>query len=135
MGFQVVDERLFELLESGGKDTVDIGLVAKRLRDRTSELEQLQRELIALEAVQAPGRVVKIDPAVAVEVMREVIGSADTKKKRAFLGAFIERVVLAMDVATVDYRSEALLHAGSKTSVHSVNRWLLDLGSNQGPTD
>jgi hypothetical protein len=45
----------------------------------------------------------KIDPAVAVEVMREVIGSADTKKKRAFLGAFIERVTVNVENVTVDY--------------------------------
>lgn len=122
-------ERLFQLLEEGGKDTPDLGLVAQRLRDRGSEIEQLQRELIALETSPAPGRVPKIDPAIAVEVMHEVIAASDTKKKRAFLGAFIERVELAVDTATVEYRSEALLHAGSTSSVHSVNRWLPVCGS------
>lgn len=77
----------------------------------------------------------KVDPNVAVEVMREIIGKPGTQKKRAFLGAFIERVVLQMDVATVDYRPDGVIRAGSKTSVRSGCRWLLDLGSNQGPVD
>ncbi len=76
----------------------------------------------------APGRVTKIDPNVAVEVMREVIGKAGTKKKRAFLGAFIERLTVSVEI-TVDYRPEALLNAGSKSSVRSVNRWLPVCGS------
>lgn len=83
----------------------------------------------------APGRVTKTDPNVAVEVMHEVIGTADPKKKRAFLGAFIERVAVSLQNVTVDCRPEALLNAGSKSSVRSECRWLLDLGSNQGPTD
>jgi hypothetical protein len=110
--------------------------VSQRLRERTAELEQLQRDLVLLEATPAPGRRVdKIEPETAVEVMREVIGTAEGKKKRAFLGALLEKVVLDVDTAVVDYRTEALLNAGATTSVHSVNRWLLDLGSNQGPTD
>jgi site-specific DNA recombinase len=122
-------EKLFELLETGGKDTTDLAMVAQRLRQRSAELEQLQKDLIALEAAPTPARVRKIDPAVAVEVMREVIAAADTKKKRAFLGAFIERVVLGVETVTVEYRGEALLEAGSTTSVHSVNRWLPVHGS------
>ena len=128
-------DRLLEVLEAAGKDTGDLAQVLKRLRERGAEIEQLQRDLTALETMPAPGRISKIDPVVAVEVMREVIDVSDTKKKRAFLGAFIQKVVLETGVATVDYRTDGLIHAGTKTSFHSVNRWLLDLGSNQGPTD
>ena len=78
-------------------------------RQRNAEIEQLQRDLVALEAAPAPGRVRKIDPAVAVEVMQEGIARSDTKKKRAFLGAFIERVSMGVDTVTVEYRGEALL--------------------------
>jgi site-specific DNA recombinase len=74
-------------------------------------------------------------PETAVEVTREVLGQADAKKKRAFLGAFIEKVVVRAADATVHYHPEALLNAGSTSSVRSKCRWLLDLGSNQGPTD
>lgn len=121
-------EKLFELLEAGGKDTADLTLVAQRLRQRSAEIEQLQRDLVALEAAPAPGRVKRIDPAVAVEVMREVIAAGDTKKKRAFLGAFIDRVTIGVDTATVEYRGEALLQASSTPSVHSVRSWLPDGG-------
>jgi hypothetical protein len=52
-------------------------------------------------------------PGVAAEVMREVIAAADAKKKRAFLGAFIERmIVVTAESVTIDYRPEALLSAG-----------------------
>jgi len=67
--------------------------------------------------------------------MREVISEADATKKRAFPGAFIERVVVGAADAAVDYRPEAMANAGSGSGVRSGNRWLLDLGSNQGPTD
>lgn len=39
--------------------------------------------------------------------MREVIGSAGTKRKRAFLGAFIERITVSVENVTVDYRPES----------------------------
>jgi site-specific DNA recombinase len=130
-------DRLFELLEASGKDTPDLASVSRRLRERTAELEQLQRDLAALEATPVPGRSrgKQVDPATAVDVMREVITAAEPKKKRAFLGAFIERVTVNVDNVTIDYRPEALLHAGSTSSVRRECCWLLDLGSNQGPTD
>jgi site-specific DNA recombinase len=128
-------DRLFELLETSGKDTPDLGLVSERLRQRTAELEQLQRQLVTLEAMPGPLQAAKVDPEIAAEVLREVITSSDTKKKRAFLGAFIERMTVDAKSVTVDYRPETLLSAGSTSSVRSECGWLLDLGSNQGPTD
>ncbi|HYE71585.1 MAG TPA: recombinase family protein [Aquabacterium sp.] len=116
--------RLFELLEQGGRSTPDLALVSQRLRERSAELEQLQAELVTLEATPAPGRAPKVEPETAVEVMREVIGRADAKRKRAFLGAFIERVTANLDGVTVEYRPEALLEAGSGSSVRSTCRWL-----------
>lgn len=116
--------RLFELLEASGAATPALGLVSKRIGDRTAEIEQLQRELIALEVAPSPGRVARIEPDTAVEVMREVIEAADATKKRAFLGAFIDRVVVSAADAAVDYRPEALVNAGSGSGVRSGNRWL-----------
>lgn len=117
-------ERLFDLLEADGKDTPDLHLVSQRLRDRSATIGQLQRDLTALEDMPAPNRVRKIDPDIATEVMREVITNADAKKKRAFLGAFIERIVVSADSAAVDYLPEALVNAGSPAGVRSVNKWL-----------
>lgn len=117
-------DKLFELLEAGGRDTPDLAMVTQRLRERAEEIEQLQRDLAALEAAPAPGKPAKIDAETAVEVTKEVIGRADPKKKRAFLGAFIERVTLTGDAVAIDYRPEALLDAGCAASVRSVNRWL-----------
>ena len=117
-------EKLFQLLEASGKDTPDLALVSQRLRERTEELQQLQRDLAALEEAPAPGKPLKVDPETAIEVMKDVIEAADAKKKRAFLGAFIERVIVAAEGVTVEYRPEALLNAGSGTSVRSECRWL-----------
>jgi hypothetical protein len=70
-------------------------------------IEQLQRDLAALEVTPARGRMLKIDPDTATEVMRDVIANADAKKKRAFLGAFIDRIVVSADSAAVDYRARS----------------------------
>lgn len=117
-------DKLFELLETGGRATPDLALVSQRLRERTAELEQLQRDLVELEAMPVPRRPKGVTPTVAADVMREVISNADTKKKRAFLGAFIERITVNTESVTVEYRPEALLNAGSTASVRSTCVWL-----------
>lgn len=117
-------DRLFELLEVSGKDTPDLPQVVKRLNERAAELERLQRDLQALESAPVSGRAVEVEPETAADVMREVILAADTQKKRAFLGAFIERVIVSPEGIEVEYRPEALLDAGTGTGVRSGCRWL-----------
>lgn len=127
--------QLFDVVETQGARTPDLSAVLRRVGQLHDQVEQLQRELARLEALPAPGRPVDVDADVAVDVMRDVVKASDTKKKRAFLGAFIERITVGPNEVAVDYHPEALLDAGSGTSVRSDIRWLPDLGSNQGPTD
>lgn len=117
-------DNLFDLLEASGRNTPDLAIVSQRLRERTDALQQLQNDLIALETAPVPGKPPDIEPEVAVEVMRDVISHCDAQKKRAFLGAFIERITVAPEGMTVEYHPEALLNAGAGTSVRSTNRWL-----------
>jgi site-specific DNA recombinase len=117
-------EHLLDLLETNGKDTPDLAAVARRLRERTDELQVLEQKLTRLEAVPGPGDAPDVDPEIAVEVMREVIHRSDAQKKRAFLGAFIERVTLGPEGAVLHYRPEALVNAGCSASVRSEIRWL-----------
>lgn len=122
-----VEERknqLLDLLELNGRNTPDLENVLRRLRERGDELDGLQRELAQLEEARRPVRRTRIEPETLQELTRELIDNSDTKKKRAFLGAFIERVTLATEGVTIEYRPEALLDAGTGASVRSVKGWL-----------
>ena len=116
--------KLFDLLETYGSNTPDLDNLMKRLRERGARLAELQDELTTLEAAPPPGKAPDIDPDMAVEVMRDVIKNCDAQKKRAFVGAFIERITLAPDGVTVEYHPEALVNAGLGPGVRSTNRWL-----------
>ena len=76
-----------------------------------------------------------IDAETAIEVMHEAVATSDAQKKRAFMGAFLGSIRVSTKVVEIEYRAEALLETGPMNSVHSGYKWLLDLGSNQGPTD
>lgn len=121
--------KLFDLLETHGTNTPDLDNVMKRLRERSEALGKLQDELAALEAAPPPGKAPNIDPQAAVDVMRDIILNCDAQKKRAFVGAFLERITLAPDGVTVEYHPEALINAGLGTSVRSTNSWLPVRGS------
>ena len=75
-------DKLFERLEMGGKDTPDLSSISKRLQARNDELEQLQHQLERVESAPGPEKVRKIDPEIAIEVMRGTI-EAGTPKKSA----------------------------------------------------
>lgn len=75
-------DKLFERLEMGGKDTPDLSSISKRLQARNDELEQLQHQLERVESAPGPEKVGKIDPEIAIEVMRGTI-EAGTPKKSA----------------------------------------------------
>ena len=77
----------------------------------------------------------EIDPAMAMEVIRRVIRACpDPKQLRMLMGTFVQQISVGNTAVVVEYREDALLRSATPT-VHSGVRWLLNLGSNQGPTD
>ena len=134
-GLEAQREKLLDVVAAHGSDPADVKPVLKRLREVSEGAERLERELDALEKARMPRRLPEIDPAVAIEVMHEVIAAGDAQKKRAFMGAFLGSITVSTRVVEIEYKADALLQTAPVTSVHSGFGWLLDLGSNQGPTD
>ncbi len=127
--------KLYDLLETHGKDTPNLADVTDRLRLRNAVITAVQIRLERLEKPHKPSNLHKLDPLLAVEVMREVVMDGDGQKKRAFVGAFLKQVTISNDKVIVAYQAEALIGIGHPQSVRSDENWLLNLGSNQGPTD
>lgn len=117
-------DNLLSVLEEQGNAAADLQGLLQRMRERNEELLDLQRQLVEVEHETPPSKLPRIDPAVAVEVMREVVQAADQKAKRAFLGAFLEGITITKGQAIVEYRPDALVKVGHEPSVRSDCRWL-----------
>ncbi|MBL8387045.1 MAG: zinc ribbon domain-containing protein [Hydrogenophaga sp.] len=126
---------LYDLLETHGKDTPDLADIRDRLKLRNAEIRAVEARLELLEDEPARAKALKIEPGLAVEVMREVVMAGDAQKKRAFMGAFLENITVHLDRVAVAYRSEALVGLGHPAGVRNGVFWLPDLDSNQGPAD
>ncbi|MFZ4285587.1 recombinase family protein [Variovorax sp. HJSM1_2] len=127
---------LYDVLETMGTNTPDLADVKTRLSGLVETIRNVERALEALEVKEAPNYdLVDVDPQQAVETIREVIRSCEEPKKlKAMLSTFVDHIAVSNGTVTVAYREDALLRAPNAT-VHSGVRWLLNLGSNQGPTD
>lgn len=115
---------LYDLLETHGKDTPDLGDVRDRLQLRNAEIRAVQARLDLLEDAPSRSTVARIDPALAVDVMREVIEAGDAQKKRAFMGAFLEGITVTADRVAISYRAEALVGLGHPAGVRNDVFWL-----------
>lgn len=73
----------------------------------------------------------------ATETLKDIIMTCqDPKRTRMLLQYFIEKIVIKGDLAELHYRPERLLSEKSyEPMVHSSERWLPELGSNQRPAD
>lgn len=116
--------KLYEVIELEGAALSDLSHISEQIRKRSDELQLLHLELAQLESEARPGKLPAIDPAIALEVMREVVQSGDAKKKRAFLGAFIQKVTVTLTQAIVDYKPDALVSVGHDLSVRNGRKWL-----------
>jgi len=71
----------------------------------------------------------------AVDTIHGVIRACpDRKQLRMLMHTFVQQISVSNASVIVEYREDALLRSPTPT-VHSGVSWLLDLGSNQGPTD
>ena len=128
--------RLYDVLELQGSDAPNLADLSGRLRALNETIRGLEARLQALEDQIAPDYdLVHVEPTQAVTAIRSVVRNcADNQKLRALLGTFLESISVSNTTVNVSYREDALLRSPMHV-VRSEQSWLLDLGSNQGPTD
>ncbi len=129
-------DKLYEVVETLGKSTPNLPATMERLNVLQESIKALEASLNDLETREAPDyRLVDIDPELAVETIQKVIRACpDPKQLRVLMGTFVQLITVSNTSVVVEYREDALLRSVNPT-VHIGVRWLLDLGSNQGPTD
>lgn len=122
-------------LADGSKPTwvADLG---PRLRELNAQVENLEQSIINLEeepmgSLDAP----EPDITEVTGMLRGLVEDClDPKKLRTFFGSFIEKATVSGDSVAVFYNEGRMMSLGG-SAVRSGNKWLLNLSSNQGPTD
>jgi DNA invertase Pin-like site-specific DNA recombinase len=116
---------LYDILETQGKDTPNLGDLTGRLRALNESIRGIERALQDLEEKPAPDYdLVDVDPLEAVNTIQAVIrGCTDAKRLRALLGTFVQQIAVSNATVIVEYREDALLRSPTPT-VHSGVSWL-----------
>ncbi len=120
------NNRIFELFETYGRDTPNLGDVTKRLRANNEEIKTWEAELAAIDAEQPPQINVTADQIDELsEALSYIIESTtDPKKLRQFFGSFIHRIVVGTASVRIEYRPEALVSNPEPAAVPSNWNWL-----------
>lgn len=119
--------KLYDVLELQGTSAPDLEDMADRLKLRNTEIREIQARLSLLEEAHSPKTARRIEPAVAAEVMREVVLASNTTKKRALMGALLESATVYLDRVLIEYRVSALISMGHPDGVRSGEYWLPEL--------
>lgn len=123
--------RLFEILETHGKDTPNLGDLTARLREHKARRALLEKEINNLEAERAPELAIDTkDIDQALEFFTDILKTADPKKVRLFFSTFVQSITLETDRVHIAYHPEKLvcIAGGGKlpaATVHSGGgKWL-----------
>ncbi|MGE3452259.1 MAG: recombinase family protein [Burkholderiales bacterium] len=128
--------RLFDLLELRGTETPNLADVTVRLRELKAQIAELNASLDSLDVPPELPRE-DIDVAGAAGELRAIVRACGSpEKQRLFFAGFIQSIEATDEDVTVKYLPGRLLDPELGTSVvHSKERWLPELGSNQRPAD
>jgi len=129
-------DKLFELMESLGKDTPDLRGTLERVNQLTDQVQRLELGLVQLE--DEPDPMVgtpRVTAQEAADIMRRTVTqNSDVRAVRAFVATILEWIDVEADQLVVHYKPDCLVQVDGQP-VRSKHKWLPDLGSNQGPTD
>ncbi|WP_371133396.1 recombinase family protein [Polaromonas sp.] len=124
---------VLELMGSGAPNLADLG---PRLRELNDQIKGLEQSIIKLEdEPTGPLDAPDLDVDEVTGMLRGLVEDCeDPKRLRTFLGSFIEKATVSGDSVAVYYNEARMMSLGL-SAVPLGNKWLLNLGSNQGPTD
>lgn len=130
-------EAIFQVIETQGKSAPSLPALMERLAVLRESKKNVEYALTELETREPPDyREVKVDPKIAVETIQNVIKACpDPKRLRMLLGTFVQQISVNNASVVVEYREDAIFLRSPTPTVHSGITWLLDQGSNLGPTD
>lgn len=117
--------RLYEVLEEGGKDAPGVNELGPRLRKLNEQARQLEQALSALECEPEPTMgPLDVSADEAAEILRETVsGCQDPKTLRAFVASIVQMIVVKGEEVAVHYKPECLVLSDGH-SVHSKPKWL-----------
>ena len=130
-------KNLFNILELQGIDAPNLGDITVRLREIKAEIEGATKALQDLESADSPELTISEDMlAQATDALRAIIIECDDPIiVRHFFASFVDKIVVEGEALVIKYQPQKLMNHGLSTVVHSGDRWLPDLDSNQGPAD
>jgi len=121
--------KLYDALETHGKDTPGISEMGPRLRELNDQVRRLELALVQIEDEPEPivGQIsVSADEAVAV--MRKMVADCESPKAlRAFVASIVKEIVVDLAELRVDYHPECLIREQG-AMVHSTKNWLPVVG-------
>ena len=127
------NSKIFEVMESLGRDTPNLGDTTKRLRANSAQIKKLEQKLSKIELETAPE--IALDNKDVLELCdftMDLLLNSDPVNIRSFMASFIDSIEISEEAAAITYKPALII---SGRAVHSDRIWLLDLGSNQGPND
>ncbi len=128
--------KLYSVLELMGMGAPNLADLGPRLRELNEQVRQIEHSLTKLEEeADGPAEIQGCDAWEVAGMLRGLVQDCgDPRKQRTFMGSFIEKATVSGDAVAVEYNEGRMMSLGSST-VRSEGKWLLNLGSNQGPTD
>lgn len=122
--------KLYEVMETLGRDTPDLKGTIQRVNELTAQVQRLEVALMNLEdepepVVGAP----RMSARDAADLMRRTVtDNKDVQSQRAFVATIVESIVLDETQLLVTYKPECLVQVDGH-SVRSEHRWLPVVGS------
>lgn len=119
--------KLYEVLETQGRDAPGISELGPRLRELNEQIQRVELALVAVEDEAEPivGRASSVSADEAARVMRRMVEECeDPKTLRAFVASFVERVIASEQQVLVEYHPECLIRDQRAMAVHSTEDWL-----------
>ncbi len=128
--------KLYGVLEVMGVDAPNLADIGPRLRQLNDQIRGLEQTIIKLEEEKpVESELDGFDPEEVAGILRGLIQDcSNVKAQRSFIGSFVEKATVSGDSVAVWYDQNRMVSVGA-TAVRGECKWLLNLGSNQGPTD
>ncbi|WP_411970076.1 recombinase family protein [Paucibacter sp. Y2R2-4] len=128
--------KLYDVIETGGADAPGVNELGPRIKQLNEQIAKIEAALVSIENEEEPMvGTIEVSAEDAAEIFRATVTQCDDPKiLRAFVASIAEMIVVQGTEVIVHYKPECLIQMDGN-SVRSEHSWLLDLGSNQGPTD